>query len=467
MSIAEPKSRDRTTSARILVVDDHPLARESIAETIRRAGYIVETCPGAEEALDRLEDASFHLIITDLKMAGMDGIGFLRALSERPCGAQVVMITAHATLGTAVEAMRFGAYDYIEKPFNAESLERTVAKALEHGRLVRENRRLRAKLSDNAPRQMWGQSAVMERLRERMAQVAASPVTVLVQGESGTGKELVARGIHEMSDRCSGSFVKLNCAALSASLMESELFGHEKGSFTGADQARAGRFESAHGGTLLLDEVSEIEPTLQAKLLRVLQEKEFERVGSSVTRRVDVRVIATTNRDLQKAVAQGDFREDLYFRLNVLPIEVPALRHRRQDIPELVEHFLARHAEQEQAPVRQITREAVELLMRYDWPGNVRELENLVERACVLDPGPVLKPENLRPWLSDNGEADVDVGAGLTLKQMERKLIEATLRQCHGHRVRTAEALGIGVRTLTGKLRTYGYPPRGMVPEGD
>jgi DNA-binding NtrC family response regulator len=307
----------------------------------------------------------------------------------------------------------------------------------------------------------------MERLRERMAQVAASPVTVLVQGESGTGKELVARGIHEMSDRCSGSFVKLNCAALSASLMESELFGHEKGSFTGADQARAGRFESAHGGTLLLDEVSEIEPTLQAKLLRVLQEKEFERVGSSVTRRVDVRVIATTNRDLQKAVAQGDFREDLYFRLNVLPIEVPALRHRRQDIPELVEHFLARHAEQEQAPVRQITREAVELLMRYDWPGNVRELENLVERACVLDPGPVLKPENLRPWLSDNGEADVDVGAGLTLKQMERKLIEATLRQCHGHRVRTAEALGIGVRTLTGKLRTYGYPPRGMVPEGD
>jgi DNA-binding NtrC family response regulator len=198
-----------------------------------------------------------------------------------------------------------------------------------------------------------------------------------------------------------------------------------------------------------------------------LQEKEFERVGSSVTRRVDVRVIATTNRDLQKAVAQGDFREDLYFRLNVLPIEVPALRHRRQDIPELVEHFLARHAEQEQAPVRQITREAVELLMRYDWPGNVRELENLVERACVLDPGPVLKPENLRPWLSDNGEADVDVGAGLTLKQMERKLIEATLRQCHGHRVRTAEALGIGVRTLTGKLRTYGYPPRGMVPEGD
>ena len=467
MSIAEPKSRDRTTSARILVVDDHPLARESIAETIRRAGYIVETCPGAEEALDRLEDARLHLIITDLKMAGMDGIGFLRALSERPCGAQVVMITAHATLGTAVEAMRFGAYDYIEKPFNAESLERTVAKALEHGRLVRENRRLRAKLSDNAPRQMWGQSAVMERLRERMAQVAASPVTVLVQGESGTGKELVARGIHEMSDRCSGSFVKLNCAALSASLMESELFGHEKGSFTGADQARAGRFESAHGGTLLLDEVSEIEPTLQAKLLRVLQEKEFERVGSSVTRRVDVRVIATTNRDLQKAVAQGDFREDLYFRLNVLPIEVPALRHRRQDIPELVEHFLARHAEQEQAPVRQITREAVELLMRYDWPGNVRELENLVERACVLDPGPVLKPENLRPWLSDNGEADVDVGAGLTLKQMERKLIEATLRQCHGHRVRTAEALGIGVRTLTGKLRTYGYPPRGMVPEGD
>ena len=467
MSIAERKTSPQTTSARILVVDDHPLARGAITETLLRAGYAVDTRPAVQEALDLLEDEEFHLIITDLKMAGMDGLEFLRVLNQRRCRSQVVMITAHATVNTAVEAMRYGAYDYVEKSFHAESLERTASKAIEHGRLIWENRRLRAKLSDKAPKQMIGNSTAVNTLREHMAQVAVSPVTVLVHGESGTGKELVALGIHEMGDRCANPFIKLNCPALSANLMESELFGHEKGAFTGADQARKGRFELADGGTLLLDEVSEIEPPLQAKLLRVLQEKEFERVGSSVTQRVDVRVIATTNRDLQKAVAQGDFREDLYFRLNIVPIEVPALRQRREDIPELVEHFLERFAEREQRPVRQVTREALKILVQYDWPGNIRELENLIERACVLEQGSVLNAEHLRPWLDKTNHAKTDVCDGVTLREMERKLIEATLRQFHGHRAHTAKALGIGVRTLTGKLRAYGYPPRGLVPEID
>jgi transcriptional regulator with GAF, ATPase, and Fis domain len=328
---------------------------------------------------------------------------------------------------------------------------------------------------------MIGSSMPMKSLRAKLAQVARTPETVLVLGESGTGKELVARAIHAASDRAGFSLVSLNCPVLSAQLMESELFGHERGAFTGADSPRTGRFELADGGTILLDEVTEIELPLQAKLLRVLQEKSFERVGSSSTIHVDVRVIATTNRDLQAEVAAGRFREDLYYRLAVVPLQVPPLRNRRDDIPELVAHFLNRSAERLQREPCELEPAALELLCEYHWPGNVRELENIIARASVLNVGGTIQAADLCGWLNPqtggfiraqvsrgseslHSESDSRAGHGgaaeLSLDSMERKLVEATLERFGGHRARTAEALGIGLRTLSGKLKQYGYAPR-------
>ena len=302
-------------------------------------------------------------------------------------------------------------------------------------------------------------------LRDKIARIAPTPETVLIHGESGTGKELVAKTIHAMSSRASGPMVSLNCPVLSAQLMESELFGHERGAFTGAEASRTGRFEMAHEGSILLDEVTEIDLNLQAKLLRVLQERSFERVGSSETIEVDVRVLATTNRELKREVSEGQFREDLYYRLAVVPIEVPPLRDRREDVPALIEHFLVRCAERLGRAAVELDESATRLLTEYSWPGNVRELENVVTRASVLQGDAPLTADELRRWLqadpreSKSTEA-AEVPVGLSLQEMERKLIEATLDKCGGHRAKTAEALGIGVRTLTTKLRQYGYAPR-------
>jgi len=316
---------------------------------------------------------------------------------------------------------------------------------------------------------MIGSSPPMQALHARIEQVAPNGETVLITGESGTGKELVARAIHAASHRRNGPLVSLNCPVLSSHLMESELFGHERGAFTGADRPRTGRFELADAGSILLDEVTEIDLPLQAKLLRVLQEKSFERVGSSQTVRVDVRVLATTNRDLAAAVAAGRFRQDLYYRLAVVPLAVPPLRQRREDISELVEHFLRRSAERLQQEPCTLERSAMDLLVRYGWPGNVRELENIVTRASVLFAGAIVTADELGRWLlagpqAENGDASGDAGGempiGLSLEEMERRLIEATLERFGGHRERTAKALGIGVRTLCGKLREYGYAPR-------
>ncbi len=305
----------------------------------------------------------------------------------------------------------------------------------------------------------------MESLRTRIAQVAPTRETVLITGESGTGKELVARWLHGASDRSESPLVSLNCPALSAHLMESELFGHERGAFTGAENARTGRFELADKGTILLDEVTEIELSLQAKLLRVLQERSFERVGSSQTMLVDVRVLATTNRDLPAEVAAGRFRADLFYRLNVVPLVVPPLRDRREDLPELVTHFLGQTAQRLRKEPCTLRRDAQELLLNYHWPGNVRELENIVTRASVLATGPAIGADELRPWLIQTGEnrgtnTDSTESMGLRLEDMERKMIEATLDRYAGHRAKTAEALGIGLRTLSGKLKGYGYAPR-------
>jgi DNA-binding NtrC family response regulator len=461
-------------SGRVLVVDDHRQARESMADVLRQSGHQVACCSSAAEALQALQRESFDCVVTDLKMPGMTGIEFIVQLEERRQAVQVVMVTAHATVASAVEAMRHGAFDYIEKPFDADRLERLVAQAIRHGQLVGPGAGGENPSGADPrgtfptglePPAMIGSSPAMQALRERIAQVGPTPETVLIMGESGTGKELVARAIHAASHRSAAPLVSLNCPVLSAHLMESELFGHERGAFTGADAPRTGRFELAHGGTILLDEVTEVELPLQAKLLRVLQEKSFERVGSSETVQVDVRVLATTNRDLQTVVAAGRFREDLYFRLAVLPLGVPPLRERREDVPELIEYFFQRCARRLQREPCSLEPEARQLMIEYHWPGNVRELENIVTRASVLNAGGAVTADALRRWLiavpgKENKMGHDAVPVGTSLEEMERRMIEATLEHFGGHRAKTARALGIGVRTLQGKLRQYGYAPR-------
>lgn len=460
---AERRNGPIDATGRVLVVDDHAPARESMAEVLREAGHEVACCSSAAEALRRLAETEVDCVVTDLKMPGMSGLEFIAQIEQRRLPVQVVMVTAHASVASAVEAMRHGAFDYIEKPFDVDRLERLVAQAIRHGRVV-EPRRGAAHPAGEPPL-MIGDSPAMRSLRERIALVAPTSETVLILGESGTGKELVARAIHAESPRAAGPLVSLNCPVLSAQLMESELFGHERGAFTGADAPRIGRFEMAHQGTILLDEVTEIDLNLQAKLLRVLQERAFERVGSSRTQQVDVRVLASTNRDLEHAVREGRFREDLYFRLAVVPIQVPPLRDRREDIPALCEHFFVRCAERLGREPCVLESAGIDLLMRHSWPGNVRELENIATRASVLNSGGPVTAEELRRWLmTDPADARVEPGAsvavGMSLQEMEQKLIEATLNHFDGHRQRTAEALGIGVRTLSGKLRQYGYAPR-------
>ncbi len=457
-------------AGRVLVVDDHLQARESMAFVLRQAGHQVDGCSSAAEAIQVIDRETFDCIITDLRMPGMNGVEFIIQLEQRRYGAAVVMVTAHASVSTAVEAMRHGAFDYIEKPFDAEQLERLVAEAIRHGRLVRRGPSVLDAKSPGAapginPPAMIGSSPAMRALRAKIAQAAPTRETVLILGESGTGKELVAQAVHTGSDRRNGPWVSLNCPVLSAHLMESELFGHEKGAFTGADGPRTGRFELAEGGSILLDEVTEIDLALQAKLLRVLQERTFERVGSSQTRQVDVRVLATSNRDLLEYVAAGKFREDLYYRLAVVPLVVPPLRDRRQDIPELIDHFLRRSATRLGREPRVLSQSAMDLLVNYTWPGNVRELENIITRASVLGTGGPITADELNRWLPSglglDTEARPDVlSAGLSLEEMERRLIEATLEQFNGHREKAAKALGIGVRTLSGKLRQWGYAPR-------
>jgi len=454
---------------RILVVDDNARARQSMADVLRTTGHEVYACSSAVEAL-QLELQSFDVIITDLQMPGMTGLEFIRTLSERKVESQVVMVTAFASVTSAVDAMRHGAFDYIEKPFDAEQLEQLVDRALRHGQHIGRRSSVPA-TPPSWQSMMIGNSPAMRQLRDLIAQIGASDETALICGESGTGKELVARCIHAASPRSAGALVSLNCPALSPQLMESELFGHERGAFTSADSPRVGRFELADGGTILLDEITEIDPTLQAKLLRVLQERTYERVGSSETRRANVRVVATTNRDIRKEVSEGRFRQDLYFRLAVVPIQVPPLRNRLEDVPALMQSFLQQAATRLNRPVCQLTAMALDLLTHYHWPGNVRELENLATRAAVLSTGKPIDAHELQPWLIDpEGHTlpSVTVGpssgetleAGMKLEDMERKLIESTLEHYEGHRVKAAQALGIGVRTLTNKLRQYGYAPR-------
>ncbi len=462
---ANPHAKTMPDPGRVLVVDDHRQARESMAAALRASGHRVDCCSSAPEGLRVLQDESYDCIVTDLKMPGMSGLEFIVEIEQRRCNAQVVMVTAHATVTSAVEAMRHGAFDYIEKPFDADRLDRLVGQAICHGRLVEREPADNDGPGACAAPVMIGSSRAMQALRARIARVAPTPETVLITGESGTGKELVARAIHLQSERRDGPLVSLNCPVLSAQLMESELFGHERGAFTGADASRTGRFEMADGGSILLDEVTEIELSLQAKLLRVLQERSFERVGSSSTIHVDVRVLATTNRDLLEEIEAGQFREDLFYRLAVLPLNVPPLRDRREDIAELTDFFFERCARRLKRQPCVLEPGARQLLADYDWPGNVRELENIVTRASVLNQDASIRADDLRRWLiagesAEGASSGDELPIGLSLHEMERKLIEATLQHHRGHRAKAAKALGIGVRTLSGKLRQYGYAPR-------
>jgi two-component system response regulator HydG len=446
----------------ICVTDDQALIRDSLSATLTAQDHKVFTFDNAQDALTELRQRAFDVVLTDLRMPGMDGVGLLREMRRLGLDVPVILMTAYASVPTAVEAMKLGAFDYIQKPFNADEVAILVERALRDRRLVRDNEVMRRTLEDvESQRKLIGSSPAMRPVLEKLQRVAQSSATVLITGESGTGKELIARAIHAASPRAAQPMLCVNCAALSPTLLESELFGHEKGAFTGADRMRKGRFELADGGTLLLDEVSEIAPPLQAKLLRVLQEREFERVGSSVTRRIDVRVIATTNRDLREWAAKARFREDLYYRLSVLPIEVPPLRERREDLPLLLDHFLGRVMVREGHERPRFAREAMALLADYAWPGNVRELQNLCERLGVLEAGRDVEPDLVRPLLvgplkSASAPAEgLRYREGHILEDSEQQLILSTLERFNGHREKSARALGIGLRTLGLKLKKW------------
>lgn len=455
-----PKPKNTPTS-RVLVVDDHARSRESVAAILRHAGYDVLASASAASALQHLRHKDFDIVVTDMQMPGMDGLEFIQEIERLGLDVEVLMITAHATIDTAVQAMRHGAFDYLAKPFDAERLEQSVANATTR-RSVGATQQ-----ADNtaACEAMIGKSPAMQSLRKQIAQIGATDETVLVCGESGVGKELAAKALHQASQRAGKELVSLNCPVLSEQLTESELFGHRKGAFTGADADRVGRFELAQGGTLLLDEITEINLHLQSKLLRVLQEKTFEPVGASESIAADVRVLATTNRNLLEEVAEGRFREDLYYRLAVLPVELPPLRSRREDIPLLANHFLRLANARLPGDPLSLEPDAIELLSEYRWPGNVRELQNVVTRACVLSEVPLISADRIRPWLGEESKpmlpasVQAEGSAEVSLAEMERRTILATLERFDGHRARTAESLGIGVRTLSGKLRRYGVPP--------
>jgi len=448
--------------ARILVADDKEMMRDSLQATLNCAGHEVATVKSGVEGLGLLKSSSFDLIITDLKMPKMDGLRFLEEQQKLNLEIPVIMMTAYASIPTAVEAMRKGAYDYIQKPFKADEINLLVERALEQGRLRQENEAYQTNARDwQRGRELIGNSPSMKSVLERIDLLAKTSATVLIRGESGTGKELIARAIHARSPRANKPLLCVNCAALSSSLLESELFGHEKGAFTGAERVRKGRFELSDGGTLLLDEISEMDLQLQAKLLRVLQEREFERVGSSIPRQVDVRVLTTTNRNLEEWVRENKFREDLFYRLNVVPIDLPPLRERvGYDLEHLCEYFLRRIADREGTQLRMMSSESIELLKKYSWPGNVRELENLMERVAILGASEVIKPEMITGWINlDTEEAAEEApkasGKSKTLAELEREMIEKTLERFGGHRVKTAGALGIGVRTLGMKIKRW------------
>jgi DNA-binding NtrC family response regulator len=445
---------------RILIVDDEANARAALSEILREEGYTTEIAADGFKALGKLDDFAPDVVLTDMKMPGLSGIGLMEKARERAPTVTFVVMTAFGTIPSAVEAVQKGAYHYLTKPLDFQELTLVVERAVERARLVAENQRLKDKLRERNPlgHIVAAHPKMLELLR-LVEQVAPSRATVLIMGETGTGKELVAELIHRASPRRDKPLIRLNCAALSESLLESELFGHERGAFTGAIGKREGRFEQADGGTLFLDEVSEIPMPTQVKLLRVLQERTFERVGGNEAVRVDVRIIAATNRDLGQRIKEGLFREDLFYRLNVVTLELPALRERASDIPEIATFFLGRYAEENQKRVEGMSDEVLSALSAHPWPGNVRELENVIERAVVLCDGPRLELRHLPTALVPSRAADgtqAPAVPGATIWELERWAIMKTVEACKGSTSRAASVLGISPRKVQYKLREYG-----------
>ncbi len=450
----------------ILIVDDEALMRDSLEAALSRQ-YHVDVARDGKAAIALMDGADYDLVLSDLRMPGVSGMAVLKAARQKLPDAKVVMMTAYGSLENHVECMKEGAFIYVMKPFSPDEIDMVIEKALDYQRLSVENRQLRSELESRYNLgSLIGRSPCMEEVLELVRTVASSRSTALVTGESGTGKELVARAIHYNSPRKEGPFIKINCAALPEELIESELFGHEKGAFTSAIRQTRGRFELADGGTLLLDEISEISLPLQAKLLRVLQEREFERVGGQETIQVDVRIVATTNRELQKEVQEGRFREDLFYRLNVIPIQIPPLRERRDDIPALAAHFLEKYAKENGKSISGVSEKAMSLLMAYDWPGNVRELENYIERATVICKEAQVDERHLPPDLLTRRSPETSedgLRVGLTVHDVERMLIFKTLDAQEGNRTAAARVLGISSRTLRNKLNEYRQ--MGLLPD--
>ncbi len=444
---------------RVLIVDDEANARTALAEILREDGYVAETAADGFKALGKLAELQPEVILTDLKMPGLDGLGLLERAKAIVPEAVVIVMTAYGTIGSAVDAVKRGAENYLQKPIDdPDALLALVQKGVEKSRLLQETRRLRDRLRDrNALGHVVGEHPTMKHLLEMVGQVGPSRASVLIAGESGTGKELVAEAIHSASPRADKPLVRLNCAALVESLLESELFGHERGAFTGAVGRREGRFKQADGGTLFLDEVSEIPLATQVKLLRFLQSREFERVGGNETLKVDVRVLAATNRDLKQRILEGRFREDLYYRLNVVTLEIPPLRERASDIPALAAFFLRKYALENGKNIEGFTDEALAAITSYGWPGNVRELENAIERAIVLGQGPRVEPRHLPASVAPQAAAATDLPRvpGATIAELERWAILRTLEAVSGSTSRAATVLGISARKIQYKLHEY------------
>jgi DNA-binding NtrC family response regulator len=448
-----------TNTPRILIVDDEVNIRNALVTLLEKKGYQAQGVGTAEGALEQLEASDIDLVITDLRMPGVGGMEFLRRLKTKRPSTEVVVITAYGSIETAVEAMRCGAYDYLTKPIDRERFPIVVEKALERHILAVENQQLRDRLETRTRfERMVGESESMQRIYSLVQMVAGSDVTVLITGESGTGKELVARAIHHKSSRSGGPFVTLNCGALPENLFESELFGYEKGAFTGALATKAGRFELADGGTLLLDEIGELSLKAQVDFLRVLETKEFRRLGGTKVVKVDARIIAATNRNLAEAVAQSDFREDLFYRLNVVPIKLPPLRERGDDIPLIVETFLPEFCAQHQRTPKEVSREAMRLLRLYAWPGNIRQLRNLLERLVVTVQENLIQPQHLPEEIQASQEnvRTMVVNLGSSLEEIEREVIRRTLSEVTNHREKAAKLLGISPRSLQYKIKEYG-----------
>lgn len=442
----------------ILIIDDEDNIRNGLATNFELEDYEVKTASNGQEGLDLIAKGDIDLVITDLRMDGISGEEVVKRVTTETPGIPVIVLTGHGSIDAAVEAMKSGAYDFLTKPLNLDQLNLIVKRALENRELSLQHKLLKEEIESSAClEQMIGRSAEMQKVFSMIKKVAPAKASVLITGESGVGKELVANAIHNLSGRKDKAFIKVHCAALSESLLESELFGHEKGAYTGADSMQKGRFELAHGGTIFLDEIGEINQNVQIKILRVLQEKTFERVGGEKSISVDVRIVAATNKNLEEEVKAGRFREDLYYRLNVVHLKVPSLKERKDDLPLLIDSFIKKFAAENEKEIIGIDSKAKAALLKYDWPGNIRQLQNCIESSVVMSNGKQIKLEDLPLSVSEyTGQESISIPMGISLEDAEKIIIMQNLSANKGNKSKTADVLGIGRKTLHRKLNEYG-----------